>query len=241
MADLFAELDSDASGRLKTTELAGLADRKAHLALEAAFTSPGQPNGARATLRIVDASSDVVQVVHASPARLALAVGEEAIEVAAYDMSGADTMAESPRPGAAGPSNPLRISVHNRSDALFAHLDADHDGRLGEREIAQAADRFKSLDKDQDGSLSAGEVSGGLTVAIVRGNLPAGEARYNLLPAGTTGGDFHPPEWFLQGDFNGDGDISRREFVGTLDQFRQLDLNDDGFVSAAEAAVVEVH
>jgi hypothetical protein len=58
------------------------------------------------------------------------------------------------------------------------------------------------------------------------------------LPAAA--GDVEPPKWFRDGDFNGDGDVSRREFVGPLEHFRQLDLNEDGFVSAAEAAVVEV-
>jgi hypothetical protein len=112
---------------------------------------------------------------------------------------------------------------------------------LGEREIAFSTQQFQSLDTNGDGRLAAGEVAGRTTVDLVRGSLPSGEARYNLPHLRPAAGDFRPPDWFESGDFNGDGHISRREFVGTLDQFAQLDLNGDAFISAAEAAVVEVH
>jgi len=36
-------------------------------------------------------------------------------------------------------------------------------------------------------------------------------------------------------DRNGDGDISPREFIGSAEEFRKLDLDGDGFISVAEA------
>jgi hypothetical protein len=36
-------------------------------------------------------------------------------------------------------------------------------------------------------------------------------------------------------DKNGDGDLSRGEFLGTTEQFKQLDTNSDGLLSIAEA------
>jgi hypothetical protein len=36
-------------------------------------------------------------------------------------------------------------------------------------------------------------------------------------------------------DSNGDGYLSRREFLGTDEQFRQIDSNGDGRISALEA------
>ena len=37
-------------------------------------------------------------------------------------------------------------------------------------------------------------------------------------------------------DRNCDGDVSRREFLGSHDDFQQLDANADGLIDAAEAA-----
>jgi hypothetical protein len=36
-------------------------------------------------------------------------------------------------------------------------------------------------------------------------------------------------------DRNGDGDVSRREFLGTDEQFREIDTDGDGLISVEEA------
>jgi hypothetical protein len=241
MKGLFAELDTDASGRLKTSELAELAHRKAHLAVRAGFAAASTPD-AHANLQIMETPDEIVRVLKASPDRIAMAIGDESIDISIHDRSGINDMSPNSPREPATTREQLWISAHNRGDSVFAHLDADRDGRLGEREIAHAPARLHSLDRDGDDRLGSGEVAGRMTVAIVRGRLPAGEARYHLAQgAPQLDETSRPPEWFVHGDFNGDGDISRREFVGTLEQFGQLDLNEDGFISAPEAAVVEVH
>jgi hypothetical protein len=50
-------------------------------------------------------------------------------------------------------------------------------------------------------------------------------------PAPTAG-----PVWFRKMDRNHDGDVSRREFLGTDEEFRRLDADGDGLISAAEAS-----
>ncbi|HJQ82340.1 MAG TPA: hypothetical protein VJ828_20435, partial [Lacipirellulaceae bacterium] len=47
------------------------------------------------------------------------------------------------------------------------------------------------------------------------------------------------PLWFTKADFNGDGDISRREFLGSFDRFRPVDENQDGYISRDEAAAFD--
>lgn len=59
--------------------------------------------------------------------------------------------------------------------------------------------------------------------------LNAGDA---ILP-GRDG--LNGPEWFRLMDRNQDGDVSRREFPGTTEQFLQLDLDRDGLMSVEEA------
>ncbi|MCG8648810.1 MAG: hypothetical protein MI861_03200, partial [Pirellulales bacterium] len=42
------------------------------------------------------------------------------------------------------------------------------------------------------------------------------------------------PRWARHMDMNQDGDISQREFVGTVDQFERGDANGDGFIDRLE-------
>ena len=44
------------------------------------------------------------------------------------------------------------------------------------------------------------------------------------------------PDWFASMDKNHDRDLSRGEFLGTTEQFRQFDTDGDGLLSVAEAA-----
>ena len=43
------------------------------------------------------------------------------------------------------------------------------------------------------------------------------------------------PGWFLSMDKNSDRDLSRNEFLGNTEQFRQFDTDGDGLLSVAEA------
>ena len=43
------------------------------------------------------------------------------------------------------------------------------------------------------------------------------------------------PLWFQKMDRNRDGDVSRKEFLGTDEQFKQIDTDGDGLISLEEA------
>ena len=45
------------------------------------------------------------------------------------------------------------------------------------------------------------------------------------------------PDWFRTMDRDSDGRLSRKEFVGTAEQFKRLDTDGDRFISVAEAQV----
>ena len=133
----------------------------------------------------------------------------------------------------------IRLTVHDLDDSVFNHLDTDHDGQLGEREIAGASARLSSLDDNGDRRLSSDEIPRQMTVALVRGGLQ-NDRSFDvpaITPRKTSDDDL--PEWFVRADFNQDGEVSKREFLGSLDQFRQLDVDTDGFIEPQEAASAE--
>jgi Ca2+-binding EF-hand superfamily protein len=131
--------------------------------------------------------------------------------------------------------------IHDQCDALFEELDGNSDGRLGEREIAKGSQRLLSRDVDGDGQLDADELSGSMIVAFLRGEPPNQESFYIPATAAQRAADGKSPAWFVRGDFNGDGDISRREFLGSLEQFSRLDTDQNGYIGADEAVAFKAN
>ena len=75
-----------------------------------------------------------------------------------------------------------------------------------------------------------------MIVAISRAEPQQTNAFY--IPRATSAASADAPDWFKAGDFNGDGDVSRREFLGTDEQFQRLDQDDDGFIHVDEATAL---
>ena len=48
-----------------------------------------------------------------------------------------------------------------------------------------------------------------------------------------------PTGWFHKMDHNGDGFVSRREFIGSPEEFDKIDKNHDGLISPEEAEEYE--
>ncbi len=132
------------------------------------------------------------------------------------------------------------------SRGLFDLVDTNHDGRLSLREMRQMVQLIGALDKDGDGKIGRDEIQksyqlvfrqgpaagpgydfGGRVVVFASNGRPAPA----VLPAGPERG----PLWFRKMDRNHDGDVSRKEFLGTDEEFRRLDLDGDGLISVEEA------
>lgn len=134
-------------------------------------------------------------------------------------------------------SLPFRIEIREEGRQLFELIDSSRDGRLTRREFLDAARSLGDWDRDNDQALADRELPDvwratgrfGLTEFLAGGMLPGEMAR-------SRPGD-SIPSWFTAMDRNSDGDISAREFPGSVIRFRALDRDGDGLISPAEAAL----
>jgi hypothetical protein len=133
----------------------------------------------------------------------------------------------------------LRAQIHakagDREDALFAALDTDHDERLDSREVEGAAQRLAALDADGDDQILPDELPEVLVIGLARGSLENADATFRPPPVIVRGPDEKAPRWFTAMDANRDGVISRREFLGPLEKFAELDADGNGLLEVGEA------
>ena len=132
----------------------------------------------------------------------------------------------------------------DNSRGLFDLADLNHDGKLSLREMRQMVKLIDKLDKDGDGKIARSEIQKSYQLAFQRG--PTASQPFNgriALAAPFDGGrvgrpapdSARGPLWFRKMDRNHDGDVSRKEFLGTDEEFKKLDLDGDGLISADEA------
>src|SRR5262249_60934442 len=128
----------------------------------------------------------------------------------------------------------------------------DGDGRLSVREMRNAVKLLAELDREGKGFITKTDIP-----RCSQATFRTGPAQPSAQPAYVTTVAFSPdgqylaaagprpskaprgPEWFRKMDRNGDGDVSRREFLGTDEQFRAIDTDGDGLISAEEAEAYE--
>ncbi len=118
----------------------------------------------------------------------------------------------------------VTIGIRSEEHSAFTALDTNGDGRLTSREQQSAEQNLMALDTNADGIVRYSELPSTIAVEIRRAD---GSATDESGDAG--------PSWFTSMDTNDDGDISRREFLGSDEQFEMLDANEDGLIDQREA------
>lgn len=134
----------------------------------------------------------------------------------------------------------IRIDVRYREDSLFPALDISADGRLDEREILSAPEQLSKLDSDNDDGVSIDEIPGSMTMIITRGGNMQSSANLDVVDRSPPA-DNSAPDWFRSMDENQDGFVSETEFLGTSDQFNELDSDGDRFIEPDEISATDAN
>ncbi|MBI1916044.1 MAG: EF-hand domain-containing protein [Planctomycetes bacterium] len=138
----------------------------------------------------------------------------------------------------------VTVSIADQGKGLFDILDKDGDGRLNVRELRDAVKLIDKLDQNGDGMLEPSEIPRRYTVSARRGPAGGGGDGFGGVVRFVSygGGMRRPvaertagPLWFRKMDRNRDGDVSRREFLGSDELFKKIDLDGDGLISREEA------
>jgi Ca2+-binding EF-hand superfamily protein len=131
------------------------------------------------------------------------------------------------------------MTVADHGTGLFELIDADRDGRLSIRELRTAWDRIAPWDKAKSGAVSRDQIPRQYQLTVRQGPPDDGRFRRAIvaqypggMPSGTSG---RGPLWFRKMDRNGDGDVSRREWLGSMEDFKKIDTDGDGLISVEEA------
>ncbi len=131
----------------------------------------------------------------------------------------------------------VNLSLTSSGQGLFQALDTNGDGQLSVRELRQAWARLARFDANKDGCIGRDEFPMQFNLNVGPDSNGAGFVAniigisYTTPP--TVGG--RGPIWFRKMDRNGDGDVSRTEWLGSKADFDRIDTNKDGLVSAEEA------
>ena len=133
----------------------------------------------------------------------------------------------------------LTLMMLDLGRGIFSVLDADGDGRLTLREMKDAWASLKPLAKDGK-AVAQADLPRSLRLTVELGNNPmfGGSPRVGPPPLPRRAAA-KPPQWFRKMDKNNDGDVSRREWLGTDEEFAAIDVDGDGLISVAEALAFE--
>jgi hypothetical protein len=120
-------------------------------------------------------------------------------------------------------------------------IDGNNDGRLTVRELRGAWARLAPFDHAGRGAITREEIPHQFQVSIMQSGLdtnavPQFQVQQAMMaPSMAPGRSERGPLWFRRMDVNGDGDVSPREFLGSLEDFRRIDADGDGLISLEEA------
>jgi Ca2+-binding EF-hand superfamily protein len=133
------------------------------------------------------------------------------------------------------PEATLSLSAFRQSVNWFAALDANRDGRLSRRELREAWKSLAALQESPGETISPPDKVDRLQLVIHQGTNIYFNAAQGYLNPQAPRPSSAGPLWFRKMDRNGDGFVSRREFLGTKEEFDRIDRDGDGLIDPDEA------
>ena len=133
----------------------------------------------------------------------------------------------------------IEMMVGDEGKTLFELLDGNIDRRLTMREIREGFDRLKAVDRNHDQRVAQSELESRyrLTFSFGRNQTFTPNANPMNMPlTPRLRSQANGPVWYRRMDRNLDGDITWREFLGSREQFDQLDANSDEMIDVTEAS-----
>jgi EF hand len=232
LSGFYEKIDANGDGWLEQLELTDMVTMDAHLELSVVFGGAEAAQSDEPVLALRSHVPEVNVLAAPSASRVVISAGNARLIVSAHDLA----TGNGGNPGVE--TGQVRLMVHDQSDAVFEELDQNADGRLGEREITAATSQLLARDSNSDRTLAASELRYSMLVAFLRGEAEQEQSFY-VPPSITAASTAQAPGWFVSADFNADGDISRREFIGSFERFASVDANQDGYISREEATAFD--
>lgn len=131
------------------------------------------------------------------------------------------------------------VAVNDQGKGLFGLFDTNGDGMLSPRELKRLPKLLAQYDHNKDGGIAPNEVPKSYVMSFQQGLTQGMAQPIPMFVAAPIRSDRRRkedgPVWFRKMDRNGDGDVSRREFLGTDEDFRKIDTDGDGLIDANEA------
>lgn len=213
--------DANANGQFEAEELQAMRDAAPDLQLSIAFDTTNPEKSRVALIGVAADFQTSFDQAKVDSTGITLMIGDTPVIFAAVQ-------------GPAG--DQISIGAVNDGYPFLPSLDTNDDGRLTIRECRTLVKTLNNFDTNHDGALSAEESRSPFRVCIGLGPIVHRElAGIRSIHRKSTTSPTMGPEWFVRMDRNKDNDLTRGEFPGADEQFRDLDADGDELISAEEA------